>query len=194
MAGAQELHQAIAHGLGDHRRGGDRVAARVAIHDRIMRTPELRTGQSVHQDERGLEPEPGQRAPHGEDRRPPDVQPVDLAHAGRAHADRQRASPDHQGEPGALRRGQHLRIAQAPDGLDVRGKDDGRGHHWTSQGTAACFVDTGDDSAPHSPERDLALERGAGTSHASCFSAVSGTVMPRFSRIRAALPASRRRK
>jgi len=83
---------------------------------------------------------------------------------------------------------------QSADELAVRRKHDGRGHHWTGQGTAACFVDTGDEPAPRLPERDLALERGAGASHASCFSAVSGTATPRFSRIRAALPASRRRK
>src|SRR2546429_9599378 len=73
-------------------------------------------------------------------------------------------------------------------------KPHGRGHHRTGEGTAACFIDTGDESAPRLPERDLALERRAGASHASCFSAVSGTTTPRFSRIRAALPARRRRK
>src|SRR6266540_3628093 len=194
MTGRQELHQAIAHGLRDHRRRGDRVTVHVAIHDRIMRAPKLRTGQTVHEDEGGLEPESGQRAPHGEDRRPPDVQAVDLAHARGAHADGERAGPHYQGQPAALRGGQELRVAQSADEFAVGGKHDGRGHHRTSQGTAASFVDTGDDSAPRSPERDLALERGAGASHGSGFSAVSGTVMPRFSRIRAAFPASRRRK
>src|SRR2546429_235263 len=60
--------------------------------------------------------------------------------------------------------------------------------------TVRVAVDDGVVRAPRLPDRDLALERRAGASHASCFSAVSGTTTPRFSRIRAALPARRRRK
>src|ERR1041385_205561 len=194
MAGREQLHQVIAHGLRDDRGSGDRVAVRIPVHDGIMRTAQLRAGQAVHQDEGRRDPEPVEGTPHGEDRGPPDVQPVDFAHARRAPPHGQCAGPHHAGEPQAALRQEQLRVAQSPDNLAVRWKHDGRGHHWTSQGTAARFVDTGDDSAPRSPERDLALERGAGASHASCFSAVSGTVTPRFSRIRAALPASRRRK
>src|SRR5205823_2795243 len=194
MVPRQQLHQAVAHGFGDHGRGGDRVAVRVAVVDRVVRAAQLGTGQAVHQNAAGRHAQAGERAPHGEDARSADVDAVDLTYAGGPDAHRQRARAHHAGQPQAARGREQLRVAQTPDDRAVRRKHDGRGHHRTGEGTAACFIDTGDESAPRLPERDLALERGAGTSHASCFSVVSGTTTPRFSRIRAALPARRRRK
>src|SRR5437762_4170908 len=138
--------------------------------------------------------QPSECAPHGEDRCAADVQPVDLAHARGADAHGERARPHHAHQTRAAPGREQLRVTQAADDLAIRWKHHGRGHHRTGEGTAACFIDTGDESAPRLPERDLALERRAGASHASCFSAVSGTTTPRFSRIRAALPARRRRK
>src|SRR5437016_12528636 len=143
-----------------------------------------------------------ERALHGENRRAPDVEPVDLAHAGCADRAGQRALTDFHYELFALRRGEHLGVVEPADRLRAQRKHDGRGDHWTSQGAAADFIDTGDDAAPFTPQRRLAFQRRAAVSHAcGCSgSGVSGTVIswlppaPRFSRIRAAFPAKRRRK
>src|SRR5207302_5182946 len=42
-------HVAVARDLGDDRRGGDRRAGRVAVHDRALRTTEVRHGEAVEQ-------------------------------------------------------------------------------------------------------------------------------------------------
>src|SRR5437660_6314850 len=138
----------------------------------------------------------GQR--HREDRCPQDIDASDFVHARGAHGDGERPRPHYTGERGPPHRRQELRVAQSANRLAERRKHDGRGPHRTGQWTAACFVETGDEPAPRPlaprhPERAFALERGAGASHAGGCS-VSGTTTPRFSRIRAALPARRRRK
>src|SRR2546425_631891 len=193
VAHGEQLHQAIPHGLRDHGRGRDRMAMRVAVDDRLVRASQLRGGEAVDEDEVRRAAEPIQRAPHGQDGGAPDVEPVDLPHARGAHGNSERPRAHDAREPRALNGREQLGIAQAADRLAERWKHDGRGHHRTGQGTAARFVEAGDKPTPRTPERQFALERGAGSSHACCGS-VPGTMTPRFSRMRAALPASRRRK
>src|SRR5256885_3840166 len=194
MVPPQEVHEAVTHRLGDHRCGGDGVAVRVAADDRLVRAPQLGKRQAVDEHVGGGDAEAGEGPLHREDGGPADVQPVDLAHTRAPDANRERPRAHHTRKPQAARGREQLGVTQASDDLAVGRQHDGGGHHGTGEGTAARFIDTGDELAPRSPERDLALERGAGTSHASCFSTVSGTTTPRFSRIRAALPARRRRK
>src|SRR5437773_1315877 len=172
------------------------MAAGVAVDDRLVGASELGDRKAVYEDQRGRAAEPGECPPHGEDRGAPDVDPVDFSHARGPHGDGEGPGAHHAREPRAAPGRKQLRIAQAAARPAERRKHHGRGHHWTRQGTAACFVETGDESAPCArrlPERAFTLERGAGPSHACCCS-VSGTTPPRFSRIRAAFPASRRRK
>src|SRR3989475_8820329 len=193
VAHGEQLHQAISHGLRDDGGGGDRMAMRVAVDDRFVRAPELGGGEAVDENEVRRAAEPTQRPPHGQDGGAPDVEPVDLPHARGAHGNGERPRAHDPREPRALTGREQLGIAQAADRLAEPWKHDGRGHHWTGQGAPACFVEAGDKPTPRTPERQFALERGAGSSHACCGS-VPGTVTPRFSRMRAALPASRRRK
>ncbi len=174
------------------------MAARVPVHDGFMRAAELRARQTVDQHVRGHEAQPPERAGHRKNRRPPDIEPVDLPNAGRAHGDGEGALPNLGRELVALQRAEHLRVVQPANGLGTHRKDDGRGDHWTSQGTAADFIDSGDAKPAVAPQRRLAFQRRAAVPHVcggSC-SAVpaAGTLIPRFSRIRAALPASRLKK
>src|SRR3989454_4848190 len=173
--------------------GCDRLVMRVAVDDRLVRASRLGGGEAVDEDEVRRAAEPIQRAPHGQDGGAPDVEPVDLPHARGAHGNSERPRAHDAREPRALNGREQLGIAQAADRLAERWKHDGRGHHRAGQGTAARFVEAGDKPTPRTPERQFALERGAGSSHACCGS-VPGTMTPRFSRMRAALPASRRRK
>src|SRR5882672_1058396 len=197
VTGPQALHQQIADGLGDHRRGRDRVAFGVAIDDRLVWAFELGTGQPVHEDIGGNDAEAAQRAAHRQDRRAPDIEAVDFVHARGPHGHGYGTLADAHGQLGALQRGEQLRVVEPPNRLRADRKHDGRGHHWSSQGAAARFVHTSDDAPPFAPQRDFALERGAAVPHSfgcSCSAAVAVWVAPFFSRMRAALPASRRRK
>src|SRR6267378_2126686 len=198
VARGEPLHQRVAHRLGDDRCGGDAMAVGIAVHDRFVRAGELGDREAVHEDEIGSAREAEQGAPHRKDRGAPDVEAIDLVHARGAHGDGECPGPHHAGQLGPLNRGQQLRVTEAANRFAERRKHDGRGHHRTRQWTAACLVETGDESAPpplapRHPKHAFALERGAGPSHAGGCS-VSGTTTPRFSRIRAALPARRRRK
>src|SRR6266566_3743694 len=205
MARGEPIHQIVADRLGDHRRCRDRVTARITVDDRFVLAAKLRTGQAVDEHPRGREAEPMEGALHRENRGAPDVVPIDLAHAGRAYCDGERPFANLAGEPGPLQRRQHLRVVQSANRLRAHRKHDGRGKHWSRQWAAADFVDSGDSDPPVAPQRDFALERWTAMSHVSdCSPApvlvpppAPGTdapVRPRFSRMRAALPASRRRK
>src|SRR2546430_1857484 len=200
IPGGETVHQRIPQHLGDHRRRRDRMAPGIAIHDRLVRAAELGTGQPVDEHMRRRKAQAPQRARHGENRRAPDVEPVDLPDARGADRQGEGALADLDRELLALRGAEHLRVIEPTDRLHTDRKDDGRGDHWTSQGTAADFIDTGDDAAAFAPQRRLAFQRRAAVSHVcGCSgSGVLGTVSPcpapRFSRMRAALPASRRRK
>src|SRR2546426_8774959 len=201
MAGGEPIHQIVADRLGDHRRRCDRVTARITIDDRFVLAAELRTGQAVDEHPRGREAEPVEGALHRENRGPPDVVAIDLVHAGGTYRDGERPFANLAGEPGPLQRRQHLRVVQAANRLCAHRKHDGRGKDWSSQWAAADFVDSGDSDPPVAPQRDFALERWTAMSHVSDCSPVlvpapgtDAAVRPRFSRMRAALPASRRRK
>src|ERR671923_1099697 len=87
MALREAIHEVIADRLGDHRRRGNRVAARVPVDDRLVLAAELRTWQAVDEHPRGSEAEAMERALHGEDRGPADVVAIDLAHARGADRD-----------------------------------------------------------------------------------------------------------
>src|SRR3989441_4280283 len=200
MAGVprgQPVHEVIAQDLGDDRRGGDRVAAGITIHDGFVLAPQLGTRQPIDEHVSRDEAEPAQRPLHREDRGAADIEPVDLAAAGRPDGDGHGALTDLGGELLALQRRQHLGVVEPADRLRAHRKHDGRGDHWACQWTAADFIDSGDDAPPFAPQRRLAFQRWAAVSHVcvgSCSPPPVGTVMPRFSRIRAAFPASRRRK
>ena len=191
VARREALHEQIADGLGEDGRGGDGLAAGIAVHQRVVRVADLGERQAVDQDamrgvargERRLLHQPGDRAAHGQRGRDPDVEAVDLAG---------RRGPDGEGErpfadpPGQLEpdpRRQDLAVAQPADRAAADRKDDGRGHHWTSQWAAARFIDA-DEQKLFGPCRPLPLQRGAYWPSAQ---------PSRFSRIRAALPLSARR-
>src|SRR5438105_5749793 len=207
MARGEAIHEIVAQRVGDHRCGRNRVTARIAIDDRFMLAAELRTGQTIDEHPRRREAEPLEGPLHGENRRAPDVVAIDLAHARGSYGDGERAFANLVGEPGALQRCQHFRVVQAANRLRAHRKDDGRGYHWSRQWAAADFVDSGNGDPPFSRATHFAFERRTAVSHVSDCSAVSapapvpvlapGTdaaVRPRFSRMRAAFPASRRRK
>src|SRR5438105_4869778 len=207
MARGEAIHEIVAQRLGDHGCRRNRVAARIAVDDRFVLAAELRTGQTVDEHPRRREAEPLEGALHRENRRAPDVVAIDLAHAGGSDRDGERAFANPVGESGALERRQHFRVIQPANRLRAHRKYDGRGYHWSRQWAAADFVDSSNGDPPFAPERDFALERRTAVSHVSDCSAVSapapvpvlapGTdaaVRPRFSRMRAAFPASRRRK
>src|SRR2546421_5208704 len=208
MARGEGMHGIVGQRLGDPGCRRNRVTARIAIDDRFMLAAELRTGQAIDEPPRRREAEPLEGPLHGENRGAPDVVAIDLAHARGSYSDGERAFTNLVGEPGALQRRQHFRVVQAANRLRAHRKDDGRGYHWSRQRAAADFVDSSNGDPPLAPERDFALERRTAVSHVSDCSAVSapaapapvpapGTdaaVRPRFSRMRAAFPASRRRK
>ncbi len=93
----QPLHETVAHRLGENRRGGHRVATRVAVHQRLVRVADLGKRQAVDQDAigaGGADPAGGaavDRAAHRERGRDPDVEPIDLA--ARGGADRRTPAP-----------------------------------------------------------------------------------------------------
>jgi hypothetical protein len=107
----------------------------------------------------------GDGASHGEVRSVVDVELVDLANRGRAHADRERAPPDERGEPFALRRRERLGIAHTGDPVaagthDDRRRDDraaGRGH--------ADLVDADHPDEPVVPESAFVAKGGDDRSH-----------------------------
>src|SRR5262245_28577178 len=203
MPHGQPVHEVVAQHFGDDRGCRDRMAARVSVHDGLVLAAQLGTRQAIDENVRRREAEPVQCALHGEDRRPANVQAVDFTHARGADGDGKCPLADLRDEPLPLRSGEHLGVVETANRLDAHRKHDGRGDHWTGQWTAADFVNPGDADSSFTPQRRLAFQRRAAASHAcdcSC-SSVSGTVipcapaaLPRFSRMRAALPARRRRK
>src|SRR5712691_11307044 len=199
MPEREQLHQPVADGLGDDRGGRDTLTAGVAVDDRRVRHAELGARQPVDQDVGRRAVQAVQGPAHRQNRGAADVEPVDLVDARGAHADGQGALADDDGDLGACRGGEPLRIVEAAQRLGAGGKHDGRGHHRTSEGTAADFIDAGDEPPSRAPERGFALERGAAAGHVEGCSDASGdsapgTPSPRCSRMRAALPARRRRK
>src|SRR5207249_11708217 len=141
---------------------------------------------------------PPQLARHRKNRADTHMEPVESVDAGRPERDRSGTLTDLHGEPLALQRRQYLRVVEPADRLRAHWKHDGRGDHWTCQWTAADFIDAGDGTPAFAPQRRLAFERRAAVSHVcvgSCSAVPAvGTVIPRFSRMRAAFPARRRRK
>src|SRR6266545_1240173 len=198
MPGSEAVHQIVAQHLGDDRGRCDGLAARIAVYDRLVLAAELRAWQAVDQDMGRDEAEPVECALHREDRGAADIEPVDFADARRADRYRRRTLADLRDELLALQRREHLRVVEPADRLRAHRKHNGRGDHWTSQWTAADFIDSGDDTPTFAPQRRLAFQRRAAVPHVcvgSCSAVPAvGTVIPRFSRMRAALPASRRRK
>src|SRR5205809_3522837 len=200
VAEGEQLHESIANRLGDDGRGRDALAASVAVDDRGMGHAELGARQAVHEHVSRRTAQPIQRPAHRQDRGAADVEPVDLVDARRPHTNGQGARADGDGDLGARRGGEPLRIVEAAQGLRTGWKHDGRGDHRTRQRTAADLVDAGDEPPSLAPERRFALERGTAVSrHVEGCSDASGdsppgTPSPRCSRMRAALPASRRRK
>src|SRR4029077_298927 len=137
----------------------------IAMPDRLVRAAELGTRQPVDEHMRRRKTKPAQRALHSENRGAPDVEPVDLPHARGADRQGEGALADLDRELLTLRRAEHLRVIEPADRLHTDRKDDGRGDHWTSQGTAADFIDTDDDVAAFTPQRRLAFQRRAAVSH-----------------------------
>src|SRR5882762_9317122 len=194
----QQIHQIVAQHLGDDGRRRDGVAPGVAVHDGLVLASELGARQAIDEHVRRDDAEPPQRAFHREDRGAADVEAVDLVDAGRADREGGGTLTDLHGELLALQRREHLGVVEPADRLRAHWKHDGRGDHWTRQWTAADFIDSGDDAPTFAPQRRLAFQRWAAVFHCgvgSCSPAPAvGTVIPRFSRILAAFPASRRRK
>ncbi len=93
------------------------------------------------------------------------------------------ATADQLGQTSALAGGENLAVAQASHAGAAGWKDDGRGHHWSCQGSAAGLVNA-DEEMLLSPDRPFAGQRRARGHRAQ---------LSRFSRIRAALPLSARR-
>src|SRR5690606_9595922 len=98
---------------------------------------------------------------HGEGGRAADVEPVDLPDAGRGDGDGQGGAPDVGDQRRALAGRESLAVADAADRLGPGGKGNGRGHHWTSQGTAANLIHPDQQGTPR-PGRLLPEERRAG--------------------------------
>src|SRR5207249_2810076 len=120
-----------------------------------------------------------QRPAHRQDRGAADVEPVDLVDARRPHTNGQGARADGDGDLGARRGGEPLRIVEAAQGLRTGWKHDGRGDHRTRQRTAADLVDAGDEPPSLAPERRFALERGTAVSrHVEGCSDASGDSPP----------------
>src|SRR6267378_1078900 len=194
----EPVHEVIAQDLGDDGRRRNGVAPGVAIHDGLVLAPELGARQPIDEHVRRDDAEPPQRALHREDRRAADIEPVDFVDAGRPDRHGVGTLTDLHGKLLALQRREHLRVVEPANRLHTHRKHDGRGDHWTSQWTAADFIDSGDDAPTFAPQRRLAFQRWAAVSHfcvGSCSAAPPvGTASPRFSRMRAALPASLRRK
>jgi hypothetical protein len=134
------------------------VAERVAVYDRFVGTSQLWTGHPIHEDVKRPDGKTVERAPHGEDGGAANVEGVDLVNARRTDPDGQSALA-HQHSQAQPRGGcQQFRITHAADRAVERRKYNGRGHHWTGQWTAACFVNSGDESPSLDPERAFALE------------------------------------
>src|SRR5256886_11709462 len=91
MTCREPIHQIVTNGLGNHGCGGNRMAARVAVHDRFVFAANLGAWQAIDEYPGRREAQPAQRALHGEDRSAPDVESVDLSDARRADGDRKRA-------------------------------------------------------------------------------------------------------
>src|SRR6266853_2373687 len=176
----------------------DVCSSDLAVDDGLVRQAEFGTREAVHQNGGGRHREAREGAAHGENTGAADVEAVDFTYTSRSNGYRERALTHQDGEALALAGGAALGIVQAADPGAAGRKHDGRGHHWSSQGAAACFVESGDNRPPQIPERDFTLEGGAAVAHAggcSVAGSLAGTATaPRFSRMRAALPASRRRK
>ncbi len=130
------MHDSVAGDLGDDRGGGDREAQRVALDDRLDRAWQGRRDVAVDQRDVGHDPERGDGAAHRQQAGAQDVDAVDLAGAGSADANSDRADFD-AGEECAVTgfaclAAQHLRIveiaaqhaAEAAPVEDHRGGDD----------------------------------------------------------------------
>jgi len=145
------------------------MAQGIAVHQRIMFESQLRHRMTVHEQPRRCAPiEPGEearhRAVHRERGRPPDVQLVNFADRGRGDADGAGVLADVEGQRVAPPLREGLAVADAGHRGRADGKDNGRGHHWSSQGAAACFVHA-DEEPPIRPAPRLVGERGAEGRH-----------------------------
>ena len=167
MANGQTRHHPVANDLRDDGRAGDRIADRVAVHDRRVRTHvTLEAGNSQPVDEDVVvSAEPGDRPTHREVGRVIDVQLVDLAHGGCADADGDGPAPDDRGEPFTLCGREGLRIADACDPAAVGRHDDGRRDDRTGRGSDPDLIDTGNPPRALGPERSLEAEAGYTRGH-----------------------------
>src|SRR5690606_40860239 len=95
------------------------------------------------------------RPPTRHGRRHADVEAVDLADGSRADGKAEGLAADGPGQLLPAGGGEGLAVSDAAHGAAVGRKNDGRSHHWTSQGTAADFIDT-DQQVRLRPGRPLA--------------------------------------
>ena len=154
VSGRESAHQAIPYFLGDDPRRRDRIALRIAGHECLVREATLRQGHTVDQDvpprgagsqsplaETAPGEERGDRSSHGQRGRDADVEAIDLPHRGGAQCDLECRGPHWATEGGPLMGTERLAVAHPGERRAPEGENCGRGHHWTSQGTAADFVD-----------------------------------------------------
>ena len=157
IAGRKTFHETVPDDLRHDRGGRDRVAARVAVHDRGVRADEVL--EPVHPqavDEHVLPlAHAADGTAHGEVRGVVDVDPVDLGHAGGAEPDGDRAAHDLGVEPLALRPREHLRVADTGDAASVGRHHDGRGEDRAAQAGDADGIGTHHHRATGAPMRAL---------------------------------------
>src|SRR5581483_11031678 len=194
-------HQPIAGDLGHDRRRGDGGAPGVAVDDVPLRTRQSRDGHEVRDHELRRDGQSGDGLRHRALRGLEDVHAVDGDVIDDADADRDRTLVDGGEELLAALGAQELGISQTSDAASGI-EDDRRRHDGPGERPAAGLVEAGHAGHAGAPRLTLvAVRRRWGRRHArwAVYSVVvveavvAGTTFTRFSRSRAALPASARR-
>src|SRR5258706_9816841 len=132
-------HFGVARGLREDRGGRDGGDELVAAHDRAAPQPGLGNVQSVDADLVGLDRQQLERAPHREERRPQDIDAIDLRDARGGHGPGKRAGANPAGEALAHPRLEDLGIGEPADRTDGI-EHDGGGEHPARERAAAGFV------------------------------------------------------
>src|SRR5262245_52288928 len=143
MLGVELVHQRIARRLGQDRGGGDAEAAAVAFDDVLLRNRQIFEPPRIEQEMLRCERQALDRAAHGQEPGPVDVDGIDLLDFGEGNRPGDGARPDLGREPVARGRIELLRIVDARNARPGR-EHDGGGRHWPGERAHAGFVDARD--------------------------------------------------
>ncbi len=157
----QPQHQAIAHGLRDNSGRGHTVAERVAINQGIVRHTDFGERQPINhhrvfgqiagtRPKRSQTPVVGpqksrQGAPHRQCGGNPDIHVIDFTGGGGPDAEGERSTTDEDCKSVPFFHWERLAVAHPSNPASPGRKHDGRGHHRTSEGTTACFIDANEE-------------------------------------------------